>query len=149
MMGVRVSCRTTTGSLAPAGEATAAPKHRAKNMAFMPRQARVRASPRQCPDLDTAKRAPTLQLHVVLLREAVRHRQSRLAPRFRGGPQGFVIAGHESPVLPARLGVRVNLEAAVDADLVHVDGVISALTLARSLHEELVDHLLLGRHGRA
>src|SRR6266571_8325194 len=110
-MGVRVSCRTTTGSPAPAGDASVAPRHRARNMAFMLRQARGLASPRQCPDLDTAKWASTLQLHIVLLREAVRYRLSRLAPRFRGGFQGLVIAGDEARVLPARLGVRVNLEA--------------------------------------
>jgi hypothetical protein len=56
--------------------------------------------------LDTAKCASTSQLHIVLLCEAVRYRQSRLAPRFRDGLQGLVIAGDEARVLLARLGVR-------------------------------------------
>jgi len=65
------------------------------------------------------------------------------------GLEGLMITGYECPDFAARLGIRVNLEATVDADLVHVDGVVAALAMARRLDEQLVGELLLRRHGHA
>src|SRR5215813_12469092 len=152
--GVRVSCTTTTGSVA------SAPAARARNdrasvvmkTGFTPCEARSRTRERQCPVFDTAagstRSCPSVELDVGLTQERVGHGLAGLAEGLRPGLQAIGVARHERAILGARVGIGVDLEAAVQVRLIHVNGVEARLALIGGVQEELVHRLLLGSEAR-
>src|SRR5262252_2215726 len=152
--GVRVSCTTTTGSLVSA-PATRARSDRASVVmmtGFMPREARSRTLQSQCPVFDTAagstRSCRSVELDVGLTQESVGHGLAGLAERLRPGLQAFGVARHERAILGARVGIGVDLEAALQVRLIHVNGVIPVLALIGDVQEELVHRFLLGSEVR-
>src|SRR5215467_11693441 len=153
--GVRVSCTTTTGSLvsAPAARVRSDRASMVMMTGFMPREARSRTLQRQCPVFDTAAAGSTrscrsVELDVGLTQESVGHGLAGLAERLRPGLQAIGIARHERAILGARVSIGVDLEAAVQVGLIHVNGVEAALALIGDVQEDLVHRLLLGSEVR-
>ena len=88
----------------------------------------------------------SIQLHVWLPSERLGNIPALIAVGLRPRLKTLAVAIHESAILAAGVGVRMDLEAAVEVDLVHVDRVVAALASVCDLYEDLVQGLLLGRH---